>query len=116
MFSKLIRYLPDSDCDVDGQRVIQNRVLRRLQEPRTKQQIRQWRKVHDDNLHNLHFSPRVIKLRMMWAGNVACIGETKFWETSLKERAHLQDHLCLDGKIILTDLKETKCEGVNQFI
>jgi len=48
---------------MDSQRVIQKRVLRRLQEPTTKQQIRQWRKVHDEDLHNLYFSPRVIKLR-----------------------------------------------------
>jgi hypothetical protein len=33
--------------------------------------------MHDEDLHNLYFSPRVIKLRMMWAGNVACIGETR---------------------------------------
>jgi len=77
MFPKLIRHLLDSDCDVDGQRVFQNRVLRRLQEPRTKQQIRQWRKVYDEDVHNLYFSPRVINLRMMWAGNIACIGETR---------------------------------------
>jgi len=93
MFPKLIRYLLDSECDVHGRRVIQNRVLRRLQDPRTKQQTRHWRKVHDEDLHNLYFSPRVIKLRMMWAGNVACIGETGNTQ-HFGRQALGEEHIC----------------------
>jgi len=77
MFPKLIRYFLGSDCDVGGLRVFHNRVLRSLQEPTTKQQIWQGRKVHDEDLHNLYSSPRLIKLRMMWAGNIPCIEETR---------------------------------------
>jgi hypothetical protein len=38
-----------------------------------------WRKLHNDELHNLYSSPntvRVIKVRRLrWAGHVACMGE-----------------------------------------
>jgi hypothetical protein len=38
-----------------------------------------WRKVHNDELHNLYSSPNIVKMikfRMMrWAGHVACMGE-----------------------------------------
>jgi hypothetical protein len=37
-----------------------------------------WRKLHDDELHNLYSSPSIIRMiksrRMIWAGHVACIG------------------------------------------
>jgi hypothetical protein len=37
-----------------------------------------WRKLHSEELHNLHSSPdiRIISSRrMIWAGYVACVGE-----------------------------------------
>jgi hypothetical protein len=40
-----------------------------------------WRKLHNEELHNLYFSPNIIRVnksRMMsWAGHVARIGEVK---------------------------------------
>jgi hypothetical protein len=39
-----------------------------------------WRKLHDEELHNLYPSPSIIKMmksRMRWAGNVALIGEKR---------------------------------------
>jgi hypothetical protein len=40
-----------------------------------------WRRLHNEELHNLYSSPniiRVIKLRRMkWAGHAACMGEVR---------------------------------------
>jgi hypothetical protein len=41
----------------------------------------EWRKLHNEELHNLYFSPNIIKMmksrRMRWAGRVVRMGETK---------------------------------------
>jgi hypothetical protein len=59
-------------------RVFENRVLRKIFGPK-REEDGSWRKLHNDELHNLYSSPnivRVIKLRRMrWAGHVACMGE-----------------------------------------
>jgi len=44
----------------------------------------QWRKLHNEELNDLHSSPNivwVIKLRMRWAGHVAHMGERRgvYW-------------------------------------
>jgi hypothetical protein len=40
-----------------------------------------WRKLHNEELHNLHFSPAIIRMtksrRMRWAEHVARMGEKK---------------------------------------
>jgi hypothetical protein len=37
-----------------------------------------WRKLHNEELHNLYFSPNMIKSRRMrWAGHIARMGETR---------------------------------------
>jgi hypothetical protein len=59
-------------------RVFENRVLRKIFGPK-REEDGSWRKLHNDELHNLYSSPnivRVIKSKMMrWAGHVARIGE-----------------------------------------
>jgi hypothetical protein len=59
-------------------RVSKNRVLRRVSGPE-REEDGSWRKLHNDELHNLYSSPnivRVIKLRRMkWAGHVARMGK-----------------------------------------
>jgi hypothetical protein len=57
-------------------RVFENRVLRRISEPK-REEDGSWRKLHNDELHNLYSSPdsgKVIKSRMGCAGHVAHIG------------------------------------------
>jgi hypothetical protein len=58
-------------------RVFENRVLRRIFGPK-REEDGSWRKIHNDELHNLYFSRnnvRVIKSKgMRWVGHVARIG------------------------------------------
>jgi hypothetical protein len=41
----------------------------------------EWRKLHNEELHNLYSSPDIIRQvksrRMRWAGHVACIGDER---------------------------------------
>jgi hypothetical protein len=59
-------------------RVFENRVLRRIFGPK-REEDGSWRKLHNDEFHNLYYSPnivRVIKSRWMrWEGHVARMGE-----------------------------------------
>jgi hypothetical protein len=58
-------------------RAFENRVLRRIFGPK-QEEDESWRKLHNDELHDLYSSPnivRVIKSRRMWAGHVARMGE-----------------------------------------
>jgi hypothetical protein len=58
-------------------RVFENRVLRRTFGPKTGD----WRKLHNEELHNLYPSPNIIRTikprRMRWVGHVARIGKTR---------------------------------------
>jgi hypothetical protein len=62
-------------------RVFENRVLRRIFGPKRDEVTGEWRKLHDVELNDLHYSPitvRVIKSRKMrWAGHIACVGERR---------------------------------------
>jgi hypothetical protein len=59
--------------------VFENRVLRRIFGPRRDEVTGDWRKVHNEELHNLYSSPNIIRViesrRMRWAGHVARMGE-----------------------------------------
>jgi hypothetical protein len=58
--------------------VFENRVLRKIFGPKTDVVMGASRKLHDEELHNLYFSSRIIRTiksrRMRWAGHVALIG------------------------------------------
>jgi hypothetical protein len=60
-------------------RVFENGVLRRIFGPKRDEIIGSWRKMHNEELHNLYSSLNVIRMmkskRMRWAGHIACIGE-----------------------------------------
>jgi hypothetical protein len=62
-------------------RVFENRVLRRIFGPKRDGVMVGWRKLHNEELHNLYSSPsiiRIIKLkRMKWVGHVARMGEKR---------------------------------------
>jgi len=61
-------------------RVYENRVLRRIFGPNRDKVIREWRKLHNEELNDLYSSPNIvwmIKLRMRWAGHVARMVERR---------------------------------------
>jgi hypothetical protein len=63
--------------------VFENRVLRRIFGPKKDDVTGEWRKLHNEKLHNLYSSQNIIRQiksrQMRWAGHVACIGEERFW-------------------------------------
>jgi hypothetical protein len=62
-------------------RVFENRVLRRMFEPKRDKVTGGWRKLHIEELHNLYPSPTIIRIiksrRMRWVGHVARMGEKR---------------------------------------
>jgi hypothetical protein len=60
--------------------VFENRVLSKIFRPKRDEVAGGWRRLHNEELHNMFSSPniRAIKLRMMrWAGHVTRMGEMK---------------------------------------
>jgi hypothetical protein len=61
--------------------VFENILLRRIFGPKRDEVTGEWRKLHNEELHNLYSSPNIIKtiksLRMRWARHVASIGEKR---------------------------------------
>jgi hypothetical protein len=62
-------------------RVFEKKVLRRLFGPKRDGVTGGWRKLHNEELHNLYSSPSIIRIiksrRMRWAGHVARMGEKR---------------------------------------
>jgi hypothetical protein len=74
--------------------VFENRVLRGIFGLKRDEVIRGWRKLHNEEFHNLQSSPIIIRMikarRIRWVGHVARMGEKRsacriLWE-SQKER------------------------------
>jgi hypothetical protein len=60
--------------------VFEIRTLRRVFGPKRKEEVAGgWRRLHNEELHNLYASPNIIRAvksrRMGWAGHVVCKGE-----------------------------------------
>jgi hypothetical protein len=53
--------------------VFENRVLRRIFGPKRDEVTGGWRELHNEELHNLYSSPRM----MRWTGHVAWMGEKR---------------------------------------
>jgi hypothetical protein len=62
-------------------RVFENRVLRRIFGPKRDRVMGGWRKLHNEELHDLYCSPSIIRIiksrRMRWTGHVALMGEKR---------------------------------------
>jgi hypothetical protein len=89
-------------------RMFENRVLRLIFVPKRDEVTGEWRKLHNEELHDLYSSPTIMRVmksrKMRWAGYVARMGRgeayTGFWWENPRERDHLVDS-DLDGRIIL---------------
>jgi hypothetical protein len=61
--------------------VFDNRVLRRICGPKRDEVTGEWRKLHNEELHDLYSSPNIVRViksrRMRWAGHVARLGEER---------------------------------------
>jgi hypothetical protein len=59
--------------------VFENRVLRRIFGPKRDEVTGEWRKLHNEKLHDLYSSPSIIRIikSMRWAGHVARMGEKR---------------------------------------
>jgi hypothetical protein len=60
--------------------VFENRVLRRIFGPKRDEVRGEWRKLHNEELRDLYFSPsiiRIIKSRTRWARHIARMGEKR---------------------------------------
>ena len=59
--------------------VFENRVLSRIFGSKRDEGTGEWRKIHNEELNNLYFSPNILRViksrRMRWAGHVASVGE-----------------------------------------
>jgi hypothetical protein len=71
-------------CDIKGGtwlKVFENRVLKTIFGPKRDEVTGDWRKLHNEELHNLYSSLNIIRMiksrRRRWAGYVARMGETR---------------------------------------
>jgi hypothetical protein len=62
-------------------RVFENRVLRKIFGPKRDEVTGEWRKLHNEKLHDFYSSPSIIRViksrRMRWAGHVASMGKKR---------------------------------------
>jgi hypothetical protein len=61
--------------------VFENRVPRRIFGPKRDEVTAEWRKLHNEEFHDLYSSPSIIRIiksrRMRWAGHIARKGEKR---------------------------------------
>jgi hypothetical protein len=89
-------------------RVFENRVLRRIFGPKRDEVMGEWRKIQNEELHDLSSSPNIVQVikirRMRWVRHMASMGESRgayrVWWGNLREKDHFEDP-GVDGRIIL---------------
>jgi hypothetical protein len=59
----------------------ENKVLRRIFGPKSDEVTGEWKKLHNEEFHDMYSSPSIIRIikarRMRWAGHAAQIGEKR---------------------------------------
>jgi hypothetical protein len=102
-------------------RVFENRALRRMFGPKRDEVTRGWRKLYNEELHNLYSCPSIIRMiksrRMRWTGHVARMGEKRNVHKILvgkpegKRPLAISRGRCVDN--IKMDLREIGWDGVD---
>jgi hypothetical protein len=101
-------------------RVFENRVLRNIFGPK-REEDGSWRKLHNDELHNLYSSSNIFRViksrRMRWAGHVARMGEWMGVYMVLVGRLECKRPLRKPRRRwednIMMDLREVGIDGAN---
>ena len=61
--------------------MFENRVMTRIFGPKRNKITGEWRKLHNEELNDLHYSPNIVRViksrRMRWAEHVALIGKRR---------------------------------------
>jgi hypothetical protein len=61
--------------------VFKHRVLRRIFGPKRNKVTGEWRRLHNEEVYNLSFSPNIIQViksrRIRWSEHVVCMGERR---------------------------------------
>jgi hypothetical protein len=101
-------------------RVFEKRVLRRIFGPTRDEVTGDWKKMHNEEFHNLYSSPNIIMIiksrRMTWVGHILHMGEMKnTCQTlvgKLKEKRPL-GRLGTEGRIILKWILGKEWQGMD---
>jgi hypothetical protein len=102
-------------------RVFKKRVLRRIFGPKSKEVTGEWRKLHNEELNDLHFSPNIIRMiksrRMKYERHVACMGVMRGVHRVLvvksEEKRPLGRPTHRWGDNIKMDVQEVGCGGLD---
>jgi hypothetical protein len=100
-------------------RVFEKRLLRRLFGPKRDEATGEWRKLHNEELHDLCFSPSILRViksrRMRWAGHVTRMeegtGVYKVLVGKPEGKRPVGRFRCRWEDNIKTDLQEVGCRG-----